>query len=670
VCSSDLAPRGTDLAAGHYRPDADPTTTTNPSRADTDRGGVGDGSEDLNRNGRVDAGETDPRVGGDDAPADGDGDGLGNALEAALGTDPADADTDDDGLRDGAEPNFALDSDGDGAINALDADSDDDGVFDGTERGVASAGAGTDTSRGAFRADADPTTRTKAIVADTDRGGVSDGAEDLNRNGRVDAGETDPRNPADDSFLDGDGDGLSDGEETALGTDPADADSDDDGVLDGDEPNHAGDSDGDGLINALDVDSDNDGLHDGTELGVSTAGPATRTALGHFIADRDPSTRTSAVRADSDGGGVRDGDEDPDGNGRVDAGELDPRSAADDATPPADSDGDGLSNALEAQLGTRPGDRDSDDDGVLDGAEPNPRDDHDGDGLRNPRDPDADDDLLFDGTERGVTAAQRHPDTDLAAGVFVADADPSTTTRGLRRDSDGGGVRDGIEDRNRNGRTDSGETNPATAADDAGNGNTVDGDGDGLPDAVEALLGTAAADGDSDDDGLADGAEPNPTWDSDGDGLLPAADPDSDNDGLFDGTERGVTAPVAGTDPTRGTYRPDADGGVVRTVMQLADTDGGGVRDGAEDLNKNGAVDSIETDPGNPSDDVAGEDGDGDGLSNAEEAVLGTDPADADSDDDGVADGAEPGYTGDLDGDGLIAPRDADSDNEIGRAHV
>ena len=56
------APQGydTDLAAGHFRPDLDPASTTNPFVADTDGDGIIDGTEDANHNGRVDAGETDP----------------------------------------------------------------------------------------------------------------------------------------------------------------------------------------------------------------------------------------------------------------------------------------------------------------------------------------------------------------------------------------------------------------------------------------------------------------------------------------------------------------------------------------------------------------------------------------------------------------------------------
>jgi hypothetical protein len=44
--------------------------------------------------------------------------------------------------------------------------------------------------------------------------------------------------------------------------------------------------------------------------------------------------------------------------------------------------------------------------------------------------------------------------------------------------------------------------------------------------------------------------------------------------------------------------------------------------------------------------------------------VLGTDPNDADSDDDGLLDGDEPNFASDSDGDGLINPLDPDSDND------
>jgi hypothetical protein len=61
---------------------------------------------------------------------------------------------------------------------------------------------------------------------------------------------------------------------------------------------------------------------------------------------------------------------------------------------------------------------------------------------------------------------------------------------------------------------------------------------------------------------------------------------------------------------------------------------------------------------------AAGKDSDGDGLTNAEELGLGSDPFATDSDGDGLADGAEPNPTADADGDGLINILDPDSDGD------
>ena len=271
--------------------------------------------------------EGEPSVCGDDA----DGDGITDDDETDAGTDPNDADSDDDGVIDGDEPSWNVDTDGDGLINALDPDSDDDGILDGTELGITTPPTGTDTARGNFVADADPTTTTDPLDRDTDDGTVEDGAEDPNHDGRVDAGETNPNDPADDvPGTDTDGDGLTDAEETAFGTDPNDADSDDDGVIDGDEANWSTDTDGDGEINANDPDSDGDGLFDGTEVGITVAPTGTDVAAGNFVADADPSTTTSMVDPDSDDGSVLDGVEDTNQNGRIDDGERDPNDPSDD----------------------------------------------------------------------------------------------------------------------------------------------------------------------------------------------------------------------------------------------------------------------------------------------------------------------------------------------------
>jgi hypothetical protein len=69
-----------------------------------------------------------------------------------------------------------------------------------------------------------------------------------------------------------------------------------DRLPDGQEDNWADDTDGDGLINALDPDSGGDGLLDGTERGITTPGPGTDVERGHFVADADPTTTTSMMK--------------------------------------------------------------------------------------------------------------------------------------------------------------------------------------------------------------------------------------------------------------------------------------------------------------------------------------------------------------------------------------
>ena len=128
------------------------------------------------------------QAGGLDPNVDSDGDGILNGDELRLGTDPLDVDTDDDGIWDGRELQWLL--------NPLSADTDNDGIQDGTEIGltcemvmqamsaVKEGIKGTDFSK--FQPDLDPTCTTNPRNADSDGGGVVDGLEDCNANGRVD----------------------------------------------------------------------------------------------------------------------------------------------------------------------------------------------------------------------------------------------------------------------------------------------------------------------------------------------------------------------------------------------------------------------------------------------------------------------------------------------------
>ncbi len=302
-----------------------------------------------------------------------------------------------------------------------------------------------------------------------------------------------------------------------------------------------------------------------------------------------------------------------------------------------DTDGDGLADATERELGADPEDADTDDDGVLDGAEPCLDEDGDGDGLIGVLDFDSDDDALADGTELGLDCS--HEDTDECAGCCGADADPETTPDPCDADTDGGGATDGSEDYHLDGVIDDLETDPNDPDDDAAQ---PDSDDDGLGDELECKLGTGEDDADSDDDGVPDGREPNPALDTDGDGLSSLLDVDSDNDGLFDGTELGFACDGEGTDEAAGHCRADADAGATTTSPLLADTDAGGLADASEDWDLDGEIGGGETDPNDPRDDQELEDSDGDGLSDALEESIGSDPDDAGTDAAGVRAGAEP----------------------------
>lgn len=133
--------------------------------------------------------------------------------------------------------------------------------------------------------------------------------------------------PVQTEAVDTDGDGLTDQQEAALGTDPNSADTDGDGLTDGEEVNDYG-------TDPLRADTDGDELNDGAEVN---------------------SHNTDPLNADTDGDGLSDGEE-------VNEYRTDPNNA--------DSDGDGLNDYEEVnEYGTDPNNTDTDGDGIDDGQE-------------------------------------------------------------------------------------------------------------------------------------------------------------------------------------------------------------------------------------------------------------------------------------------------------------
>ncbi len=162
--------------------------------------------------------------------SDSDNDGLPDVLERKLGLDPYVSDSDKDGLRDdieiGNNTDAPLDSDDDGIINALDNDDDGDGDLTINES------------------------------PDPNGDGTSDDARDSNADGLPDYLDK----ATGWAMMDDDGDGISNGDEKLIGTNPALTDSDGDGVADGIELVDNQDTDKDGTIDALDTDDDGDGI--------------------------------------------------------------------------------------------------------------------------------------------------------------------------------------------------------------------------------------------------------------------------------------------------------------------------------------------------------------------------------------------------------------------------
>jgi large repetitive protein len=225
-----------------------------------DIAGTSAAARDADHDGRVDAGSDADEDGYrdvvDPAPAifgtfaDGDGDGIADAQ---------DLDLDNDGVANAADGSD--DADGDGLPNLADLDSDGDGVADLVEAGGVDA-------NGDGLADS---------FVDVNHNGLSDQFETGLGGHALPLPDTDGDGVDNHRDLDSDADGISDVLESGGG------DANADGRVDGTDANHNGlidsveggaaggkplrrpDTDGDGMVDSLDLDSDHDGVTDARE---------------------------------------------------------------------------------------------------------------------------------------------------------------------------------------------------------------------------------------------------------------------------------------------------------------------------------------------------------------------------------------------------------------------
>ena len=510
---------------------------THPWAPDTDEDGLWDGWMDSNWNGRWDPGETKGEV-GDTGEEEG-----GPVVQGGggWGTDPTDVDTDGDGLWDGPPVGFNLGEQIWGTIPTLN-DTDWDGLLDGWDD-VNQNGRWDPGERYGEKGDVYGfgSYLTEPTVPDTDGDTVHDGWELAHR--------FSPRNP-DDTWADTDGDGWNPRYEFLLDTDPDDPDTDDDNLIDRFEV-------GDVLLRTTAkngaYESDNYSL---PETWVAYDGYRYLYADSHTDEPADSPANTDAP-----------------GNELVaileDGGRFYRNSAfgvlylwlsgADHNDTDFNGTGDGTLNGTyhrfvftmtpenlyeplpgfwhrEVYRGSNAHDNDTDEDGIEDGDEAWYWWDTDGDGRRNNDDPDADGDGIWDGQEIDPLVDSDgdgyknmiDPDSDNAGDVGVwdgfeplwnSDSDGDGLPNVFDPDNDGDFLPDQVEDLDKDGEVDAGETDM----------NLADSDGDGLHDGFADLDGDGLfsefvdVGEDVDRDGTIDLGETDPTRaDTDGDGLSDA----------------------------------------------------------------------------------------------------------------------------------------------------